>query len=83
MTFVAAGATRTRERREGGGSHAGFFGLAEGQADIEDAEAADEASGRRREQRTLQATDRDGEVSAEGRAGRVVAEPAWQVDRDT
>ena len=37
VAFVATGAARTGERREGGGSHAGFFGLAEGQADIEDA----------------------------------------------
>lgn len=82
MAFIAARAPRTTERSQAGRGHAGFFGLAERQADIEDAQATHEAGGFRRKQRTFQAANRDRKVGAERRTSGVVSESARKVDRD-
>ena len=82
MALVAASAAGTAQRSEGRRGHAGLFGFAEWQADVEDAEPSDKAGGFRREQRTFQTADRDREVGAERRASGVIAESARKVDRD-
>jgi hypothetical protein len=82
MTFVRARAPRLAERGQRGRGHAGLFGFAERQADVEHPEAADGRRGPRRQQRTFQATDGHREVGAERRSCGVVAQAAGQVDRD-
>ena len=74
MTFIAAGASRLAERSERSGGHAGFFGLAQRQADVEDPQSSDEAGGLRSEQRAFQAAQGNRQVGAEGGPRRVVAE---------
>jgi hypothetical protein len=78
--LLGVGRTRPAQRSKHGVGRAGLGRRRERQAEVDDAEPADETPGAGREQRTLQATEGERDVGAEGGSAGIVAEAAREVD---